>query len=226
VASACVDSRVMLADLLAELELPRSSCFSHRGRLELGDEHTTARAVMADTFQSNDRCDGSRRMRAACRAGSSSQGCGCALEPSRRCCCCRATERTRPVRHSRCQEACRRCPGPASTDVHTRQPEPALRVRFGEGGQHHAGHPGRRGAGRPGRTCGRLGTRPDGTRCRSSGPESAHRSIRNRPLHRSGRALPLGRACAPHLAPRECRAAPRRPGHSQTLDDTTTDADG
>lgn len=53
-----------LTDLLAELELPRSSYFYHRGRLELGDKYAAVRAVMADIFQSNYRCYGSRRMHA------------------------------------------------------------------------------------------------------------------------------------------------------------------
>ena len=53
-----------LADLLAELELPRSSYFYHRGRLELGDKYAAVRCVMADIFQSNYRCYGSRRMHA------------------------------------------------------------------------------------------------------------------------------------------------------------------
>jgi putative transposase len=53
-----------LADLLAELELARSSYFYHRGRLELGDKYAAVRCVMADIFQSNYRCYGSRRMHA------------------------------------------------------------------------------------------------------------------------------------------------------------------
>ena len=53
-----------LADLLAELELPRSSYFYHRGRLELGDKYASVRCVMADIFHSNYRCYGSRRMHA------------------------------------------------------------------------------------------------------------------------------------------------------------------
>lgn len=53
-----------LADLLAELELPRSSYFYHRGRLELGDKYAAVRCVMAEIFQSNYRCYGSRRMHA------------------------------------------------------------------------------------------------------------------------------------------------------------------
>ena len=53
-----------LADLLAELELPRSSYFYHRGRLELADKYAAVRCVMADIFQSNYRCYGSHRMHA------------------------------------------------------------------------------------------------------------------------------------------------------------------
>lgn len=53
-----------LADLLAELELPRSSYFYHRGRLALADKYAAVRCVMADIFQSNYRCYGSRRMHA------------------------------------------------------------------------------------------------------------------------------------------------------------------
>jgi putative transposase len=54
-----------LADLLAEVELPRSSFFYHRARLELGDKYAAVRAVMADIFESNYRCYGSRRMHAS-----------------------------------------------------------------------------------------------------------------------------------------------------------------
>ena len=53
-----------LADLLAEIKLPRSSYFYHRGRLELGDKYGAVRAVMADIFERNYRCYGSRRMHA------------------------------------------------------------------------------------------------------------------------------------------------------------------
>ena len=48
-----------LADLLAEVELPRSSFFYHRARLELGDKYAAVRGVMADIFESNYRCYGS-----------------------------------------------------------------------------------------------------------------------------------------------------------------------
>lgn len=53
-----------LPDLLAAIKLPRSSYFYHRGRLELGDKYAVVRNVMADIFQSNYRCYGSRRMHA------------------------------------------------------------------------------------------------------------------------------------------------------------------
>jgi transposase InsO family protein/transposase-like protein len=53
-----------LADLLAEIKLPRSSYFYHRGRLQLGDKYAAVRGVMADIFQRNYRCYGSRRMHA------------------------------------------------------------------------------------------------------------------------------------------------------------------
>lgn len=53
-----------LADLLAEVELPRSSFFYHRARLELGDKYAAVRGVMADIFENNYRCYGSRRMHA------------------------------------------------------------------------------------------------------------------------------------------------------------------
>jgi putative transposase len=53
-----------LTDLLAELQLPRSSYFYHRGRLELGDKYAAVRGVMVDIFQGNYRCYASRRMHA------------------------------------------------------------------------------------------------------------------------------------------------------------------
>lgn len=53
-----------LSDLLAEVKLPRSSYFYHRGRLGLGDKYATVRAVMTDIFEQNYRCYGSRRMHA------------------------------------------------------------------------------------------------------------------------------------------------------------------
>ena len=53
-----------LSDLLAEVRLPRSSYFYHRARIGLGDKYATARTVMADIFEQNYRCYGSRRMHA------------------------------------------------------------------------------------------------------------------------------------------------------------------
>lgn len=53
-----------LSDLLAEVELPRSSYFYHRGRVGLGDKYATVRVAMADIFEQNYRCYGSRRMHA------------------------------------------------------------------------------------------------------------------------------------------------------------------
>ena len=53
-----------LADLLAQVKLPRSSYFYHRGRLELGDKYAAVRGLMADIFERNYRCYGSRRMHA------------------------------------------------------------------------------------------------------------------------------------------------------------------
>ncbi len=57
-----------LADLLAELDLPRSSYFYHCSRLRLPDKYADARQVLAEEFHSNRRCYGYRRMRVAlCR---------------------------------------------------------------------------------------------------------------------------------------------------------------
>ena len=54
-----------LAELFAELDLARSSYFYHRARLRLPDKYADARVAIADVFQSNHRCYGYRRMRAA-----------------------------------------------------------------------------------------------------------------------------------------------------------------
>ena len=57
-----------LAELLAELDLARSSYFYHCARLRSPDKYADVRVAMADVFQSNHRCYGYRRMRAAlCR---------------------------------------------------------------------------------------------------------------------------------------------------------------
>ncbi len=54
-----------LAELLAELDLARSSYFYHCARLKRPDKYADARLAIADVFQSNHRCYGYRRMRAA-----------------------------------------------------------------------------------------------------------------------------------------------------------------
>jgi len=54
-----------LAELLAELDLARSSYFYHCARLRQPDKYADARVAITDVFQSNHRCYGYRRMRAA-----------------------------------------------------------------------------------------------------------------------------------------------------------------
>ena len=54
-----------LAELLAELDLARSSYFYHCARFRSPDKYADARVAIADVFQSNHRCYGYRRMRAA-----------------------------------------------------------------------------------------------------------------------------------------------------------------
>jgi len=54
-----------LAELLAELGLARSSYFYHCARLRGPDKYADVRIAIADVFQSNHRCYGYRRMRAA-----------------------------------------------------------------------------------------------------------------------------------------------------------------
>ena len=54
-----------LAELLAELDLARSSYFYHCTRLRQPDKYADARVAITDVFQSNHRCYGYRRMRAA-----------------------------------------------------------------------------------------------------------------------------------------------------------------
>lgn len=57
-----------LPELLAVLELARSSYFYHRARLLAADKYAAARHVIADIFELNHRCYGYRRIRAAlCR---------------------------------------------------------------------------------------------------------------------------------------------------------------
>jgi len=54
-----------LSELLAELDLARSSYFYHCARLKRPDKYADARLVITDVFQSNHRCYGYRRLRAA-----------------------------------------------------------------------------------------------------------------------------------------------------------------
>lgn len=54
-----------LSEILAQLGLARSSYFYHRARLQAPDKFADVRTTMADIFQSNHRCYGYRRMRAA-----------------------------------------------------------------------------------------------------------------------------------------------------------------
>ena len=54
-----------LSELLAELDLARSSYFYHCGQMRRPDKYADARVAMSDVFQSNHRCYGYRRLRAA-----------------------------------------------------------------------------------------------------------------------------------------------------------------
>ena len=54
-----------LSELFVELDLARSSYFYHRARLRRPDKYADARLVITDVFESNHRCYGYRRMRAA-----------------------------------------------------------------------------------------------------------------------------------------------------------------
>ena len=54
-----------LSDLLVELDLARSSYFYHFARLKRPDKYADARVAITDVFQSNHRCYGYRRLRAA-----------------------------------------------------------------------------------------------------------------------------------------------------------------
>ena len=54
-----------LTELLCEVDLPRSSYFYHRARLEVADKYVDVRQTMADIFESNYRCYGYRRLHAS-----------------------------------------------------------------------------------------------------------------------------------------------------------------
>jgi transposase InsO family protein/transposase-like protein len=53
-----------LAELLKEVDLPRSSYFYHRARLQVGEKYTDVRQAMTDIFERNYRCYGYRRIHA------------------------------------------------------------------------------------------------------------------------------------------------------------------
>jgi putative transposase len=54
-------------ELLAALDLARSSYFYHRGQIRLGDRYVDMRRTLAEIFQRNRRCYGYRRMHASLR---------------------------------------------------------------------------------------------------------------------------------------------------------------
>jgi transposase InsO family protein/transposase-like protein len=60
-------SAYALPELLAGVDLARSSYFYHRGRIRLEDRYVEVRRVLADTFERNRRCYGYRRMCASLR---------------------------------------------------------------------------------------------------------------------------------------------------------------
>ena len=58
-------STYALTELLREVDLPRSSYFYHRTRLEVADKYTEVRRAMTDIFECNFRCYGYRRVHAS-----------------------------------------------------------------------------------------------------------------------------------------------------------------
>lgn len=54
-------------ELLAALDLARSSYFYHRGQIRLGDRYVDVRRTLAEIFERNRRCYGYRRMHASLR---------------------------------------------------------------------------------------------------------------------------------------------------------------
>ena len=54
-----------LTELLCKLNLPRSSYFYHRVRLEVDDKYAEVRQAMTDIFERNYRCYGYRRIHAS-----------------------------------------------------------------------------------------------------------------------------------------------------------------
>ena len=53
-----------LTEPLCEVDLPRSSYFCHRARLEVADKYADVRQALTDIFERNCRCDGYRRIQA------------------------------------------------------------------------------------------------------------------------------------------------------------------
>ena len=58
-------STYTVTELLCELNLPRSSYFYHRARLEVADKYADVRQAMANIFERNYRCYGYRRLHAS-----------------------------------------------------------------------------------------------------------------------------------------------------------------
>jgi transposase-like protein len=58
-------STYTVTELLSELNLPRSSYFYHRARLEVSDKYADIRKAMTDIFDRNYSCYGSRRIHAS-----------------------------------------------------------------------------------------------------------------------------------------------------------------
>ena len=54
-----------LPELLAQLDLARSSYFYHRARAAVGDKYLEVRQTITDIFESNHRCYGYRRLQAS-----------------------------------------------------------------------------------------------------------------------------------------------------------------
>jgi hypothetical protein len=54
-------------ELLAALDLARSSYFYHRGQIRLGDRYVDVRRTLSEIFERNRRCYGYRRMHASLR---------------------------------------------------------------------------------------------------------------------------------------------------------------
>jgi hypothetical protein len=60
-------STYALSDLLAKVDIARSSYFYHRARCSARDKYADARRLMASVFEGNHRCYGYRRLQVALR---------------------------------------------------------------------------------------------------------------------------------------------------------------